>query len=348
MKYRDAGVDIEAGDEFVRRIKASVRQTFGPEVVSDLGSFGGVIRFPGPDPATLLVASIDGVGTKLLLAAELERLEHVGRDLVNHCVNDIAVLGARPFFFLDYIGCGRLEPARAATVVEGMVAACREQGMALIGGETAEMPGLYQPGHYDLVGAIVGLVARDRFVDGRGIAAGDRLIALGSSGLHTNGYSLARRALFEGGGHAPDDRPDGLAGSLADALLEPHRCYAPALRALDAARRLKGAAHITGGGIPGNLVRILPAGVEARIERSRWSIPPLFRIIAAAGAVEEAEMFRTFNMGVGMIVVVPADQVSASLAALAGAGETAFEIGAVVAAPAAPDGGVPAARVRID
>lgn len=347
MKYRDAGVDIDAGEDFVRRIKASVRQTFGPEVMSDLGSFGGVIRFPGPDPATLLVASIDGVGTKLLLAAELERLEHVGRDLVNHCVNDIAVHGARPFFFLDYIGCGRLEPARAALVVEGMAAACREQGMALIGGETAEMPGLYQPGHYDLVGAIVGLVAREAFIDGRGIAPGDRLVGLASSGLHTNGYSLARRALFAAGRHTPDDRPAELGRSLADALLEPHRCYAPALRVLAAAGWLKGAAHITGGGIPGNLVRILPGGVVARVERSRWSIPPLFRIIAAAGAVEEAEMFRTFNMGVGMIVVVPAGQTPATLAALTDAGETAFEIGEIAAAPAEPGGGLPAAEVRI-
>lgn len=330
MEYRDAGVDIDAGEDFVRRIRERVRSTFGPAVLTDLGSFGGVIRVPGPDPETLLVASIDGVGTKLLLAAELDRLDGVGRDLVHHCVNDIGVHGARPWFFLDYIGCGRLEPARAARLVEGMADACREQGCALIGGETAEMPGLYQPGHYDLVGAIVGFVRRADFVDGGGLLPGDRLIGLPSSGLHTNGYSLARRALFATGRYAPGDRPAGLDATLGEALLVPHRCYGGALRDLVDAGLLKGAAHITGGGIPGNLARILPKSVDARIERSRWSIPPLFRIIAAAGNVEDAEMFRTFNMGVGMILAVAPDRLDAVLARLDAAGEAPFELGAVV------------------
>jgi phosphoribosylformylglycinamidine cyclo-ligase len=326
MKYSDAGVDIGAGDDFVRRIKGMVRTTFGPEVVTDLGSFGGVIRFDVPDEDTLLVASIDGVGTKLLLAAELDRLDDVGRDLVNHCVNDIAVHGARPLFFLDYIGAGRLEPERAARLVAGMVAACRETGTALLGGETAEMPGLYQPGHYDLVGAIVGTVSRSRFVDGSTASPGDSLIGLASDGLHTNGYSLARRALFHAGGHQPADRPAELGESLADALLRPHRSYLVPLRGLISAGLLKGAAHITGGGIPGNLARILPDNVDARIE-ANWPIPPLFRIIARAGGVDEAEMFRTFNMGIGLIVVVSADAAGQVLRILADSGERAFPIG---------------------
>jgi phosphoribosylformylglycinamidine cyclo-ligase len=331
MKYRDAGVDIDAGEEFVRLIKPFVRTTFGPDVRTDLGSFGGVIRVTPLGRETLLVASIDGVGTKLLLAAELGRFENIGRDLVNHCVNDIAVHGARPLFFLDYIGAGRLVPEEAAVLVEGMAAACREQGAALLGGETAEMPGLYQPGHYDLVGAIVGVVAREKFVDGKGLEAGDRLIGLASDGLHTNGYSLARRALFDAGRHRPDDVPDGLGGaSLADALLAPHRCYAPALFALTDRGWLKGAAHITGGGIPGNLVRILPEGLDAVIDTARWSIPPLFRIIAAAGPVEREEMFRAFNMGVGMILATTAAHHAAALELLHDLGERPMPLGELV------------------
>lgn len=331
MKYRESGVDIDAGDEFVRRIKPFVQATCGPDVLSELGTFGGVIRVTPAGPDTLLVASIDGVGTKLLLAAELDRLEDVGRDLVHHCVNDIAVHGARPLFFLDYLGCGRLEPARAARMVEGMAAACREQGMALLGGETAEMPGLYQVGHYDLVGAIVGTVNRADFVDGAGIVPGDRLIGLPSDGLHTNGYSLARRALFAGGAHRPDERPAELGGlDLGAALLRPHRCYGPALAELVRAGRLKGAAHITGGGIPGNLRRILPAGVDARIDRGSWSIPPLFRMIGQAGPVDDDEMFRVFNMGVGMIAVVAAGDAEECLGSLRSAGHDAWLIGPVV------------------
>lgn len=329
MKYRDAGVDIDAGEAFVRRIKDSVRTTFGPAVVTDLGAFAGVIRLETGDPDLLLVASIDGVGTKLLLATETNRLEGVGRDLVHHCVNDIAVHGARPLFLLDYIGAGRLEPERAAVLVEGMAAACREQGIALLGGETAEMPGLYRPGDYDLVGAIVGTVRRSGFVDGGGIVPGDALVGLASDGLHTNGYSLARRALFEAGGFTLDDRPPELEGSLAEVLLRPHRCYAAALALLREAGWLKGAAHITGGGIPGNLARILPAGVDARVEVTRWSIPPVFRIIAAAGSVGVEEMFRTFNMGVGMVTVVPGDRAAEAAAALGGIGESAFLIGEI-------------------
>ena len=329
MKYRDAGVDIDAGEEFVRRIKGMVKTTFGPDVVTELGSFGGVIRFASQGDDALLVASIDGVGTKLLLASELNRLDDVGRDLVNHCVNDIAVHGARPLFFLDYIGAGRLDPGEGARLVTGMVEACREAGVALLGGETAEMPGLYQPGHYDLVGAIVGVTTRARFIDGSTIAPGDALIGLGSSGLHTNGYSLARRALFASGQFLPEDRPDGTEESLADLLLKPHRSYLEALRLLESRGWLKGAAHITGGGIPGNLPRILPDSVDAVVEPN-WPIPPVFRIIARAGEVELPEMFRTFNMGIGMIVVVPPHAAGDALTVLSGQGETAYPVGRVV------------------
>lgn len=340
MKYREAGVDIEAGEAFVRLIKPYVRKTFGPDVLTELGSFGGVIRVHPAGPDTLLVASIDGVGTKMLLAAEHDRLDDIGRDLVHHCVNDIAVHGAKPLLFLDYIGVGRLEPERAARIVAGMAAACATCGAALLGGETAEMPGLYQEGHYDLVGAIVGIVAREQFIDGKGITAGDRLIGLASSGLHTNGYSLARRALFDSGRHAPLYCPPELQGpSLLDALLQPHRCYLPSIQALVASGQLKGAAHITGGGIEGNLSRILPPDMDAVIDRGGWSIPPLFRIIAAAGPVEEAEMFRAFNMGVGLILAVDAADEEAALLRLTGLGESAFRLGSIVTG---------SGRVRID
>ncbi len=329
MKYSDAGVDIDAGDAFIRLIKPAVRKTFGPHVLSDLGSFGGVIRIVETGPDALLVASIDGVGTKLLLAAETGMLDDVGRDLVHHCVNDIAVHGARPLFFLDYIGAGRLEPERAAVLVTGMAAACAEQGMALLGGETAEMPGLYQPGHYDLVGAIVGTVQRPDFIDGSAVRPGDALIGIASNGLHTNGYSLARRALFEAGGLQPGDRPDGLDGTLAEVLLRPHLCYAPALRKLAGEGLLHGAAHITGGGIPGNLARILPGGTDAVIDRGGWSVPEIFRIIAAHGGVATEEMYRTFNMGAGLIAAVPEDGKEAALALLAEAGHDGFHAGRI-------------------
>ncbi len=340
MKYREAGVDIAAGEAFVRLIKPFVRTTFGPDVLTELGSFGGVIRVHPAGPDTLLVASIDGVGTKMLLAAEHDRLDDIGRDLVHHCVNDIAVHGAKPLLFLDYIGAGRLEPERAARMVAGMAAACVTHGAALLGGETAEMPGLYQEGHYDLVGAIVGIVARERFIDGKQVQAGDRLIGLASDGLHTNGYSLARRALFDSGRVGPLDTPPELQGpSLLDELLRPHRCYLPSIQALIESGLLKGAAHITGGGIEGNLARILPGEVDALVHRRGWSIPPLFRIIAAAGPISDSEMFRAFNMGVGLILVVKAADEEAALVLLSDLGETAFPLGSIVSG---------AGRVRFD
>ncbi len=323
--YRDAGVDLSAGEEAVRRIKGKVRETFGSNVLTELGSFGGVCTIPGGDPDLLLVSSIDGVGTKLKVAAMLGRYDTVGEDLVNHCTGDIGVHGADPLLFLDYIGMGKLEPEVVEQVVEGMVRGCRANGCALIGGETAEMPGVYTPPDLDLVGCIVGTVRREDFVDGSGIVPGDALLGFPSTGLHTNGYSLARRVLFEAAGLHPDDEVPGSKVPLGDALLAVHRSYRPVFQALRGI--LKGAAHITGGGIPGNLSRILPPGIDARVDRSAWRIPPLFGLIARYGDVPPDEMTRTFNLGVGLVAAVPAARADE---ALAGAGLGAFVVGEAV------------------
>jgi phosphoribosylformylglycinamidine cyclo-ligase len=306
IRYRDAGVDLKAGEEAVRRIKGRVAETFGPHVLTELGTFGGVCTIPGGDPDLLLVSSIDGVGTKLKVAAMLGRFDTVGEDLINHCTGDIGVHGAEPLLFLDYVGMGRLEPEVLEQVVEGMVRGCRANGCALIGGETAEMPGVYAPPDFDLVGCIVGTVRRQDFVDGSGIAPGDVFLGFPSTGLHTNGYSLARRILFEAAELHPDDEVPGTKVPLGDALLAVHRSYRPVFGALRGV--MKGAAHITGGGIPGNLSRILPPGIDARVDRESWRIPPLFGLIAQYGDVPLDEMTRTFNLGVGLVVAVAADR----------------------------------------
>jgi phosphoribosylformylglycinamidine cyclo-ligase len=325
-RYRDAGVDIDAGDEAVRRIKRVVRSTFGPNVVTEIGSFAGASTVPGADPDILLLASMDGVGTKIKVAGRLGRYDTVGQDLVNHCVGDIGVHGADPLFFLDYVGSGRLDPEMVEQIVIGLAQACRENGCALIGGETAEMPGIYAPGDFDLVGCIVGTVRRDAFVDGSTLAPGDALLGFPSTGLHTNGFSLARKVLFEDGKLDPASPVPGSGVPLGDALLAVHRSYLPVFRALKGIAT--GFAHITGGGIPGNLNRILPPGTAARIDRSRWTIPPLFRLIAETGRVPEDDCFRTFNMGIGLIAGVPAARREE---ALARAGAEAVELGEVVA-----------------
>lgn len=302
MRYRDAGVDIDAGDEAVRRIREKTRSTFGPEVVTGRGDFAGVYRLPTSDDSVMLVASMDGVGTKLKVAARAGRYDTVGEDLVNHCVGDIAVHGAEPRFFLDYVGMGRLEPTVVESVVEGLARACRENGCALIGGETAEMPGVYQAGDLDLVGCIVGTVSPDAWVDGSTLVPGDALLGIPSTGLHTNGYSLARRVVFETMGLGPEDDLPGTGQSVGDALLAVHRSYLPPLRALRGI--VKGAAHITGGGLPGNLSRILPPGTAARIDRGSWTVPVLFRVLAENGRVPVDDLYRTCNMGVGLVVGV--------------------------------------------
>ena len=324
MDYKTSGVDIDAGHETVRRIKGLARSTFTAGVLSEIGSFGGLFRLePGRYADPVLVASADGVGTKLKVAFLADRHDTVGEDLVNHCVNDILVQGARPLFFLDYLATGRLAPAVAEQIVAGIARGCRANGCALLGGETAEMPGFYAAGEYDLAGFIVGVVDREQVVDGKRLEAGDRLIGLPSNGLHTNGYSLARTIVFDAQGLGVTDRISELGLSVADALLAVHRSYLPVIEPLLAERGLvRGLAHITGGGITDNLPRIFPPGLGAVIRRGAWQVPPLFRFLEAAGGVPADDMYRTFNMGIGLIVAcAPADE-AAVLQRLRSAGET--------------------------
>jgi phosphoribosylformylglycinamidine cyclo-ligase len=305
LDYKASGVDIDAGNETVRRIKALARSTFTAGVLSEIGSFGGLFRLdPEGWKQPILVASADGVGTKLKVAFLADSHRTIGLDLVNHCVNDILVQGARPLFFLDYLAAGRLQPAIAEQVVEGLARGCRENGCALLGGETAEMPGFYADGEYDLAGFIVGAVESDTLVDGRSITVGDLLIALPSSGLHTNGYSLARRIVFEHLGLKIDSIvPELGALTVGEALLIPHRSYLHSVYPLIVRGAIKGLAHITGGGITDNLPRILPDGVAARVHRGSWEIPPLFDWLQRSGDVPPEDMLRTFNMGIGLIAV---------------------------------------------
>ncbi len=333
MDYKQAGVDIEAGNEVVRRIRSLARGTFTPGVLSEIGSFGGLFRLDSagvPDP--VLVASADGVGTKLRVAFMAGRHTTIGADLVNHCVNDILVQGAQPLFFLDYLATGRLDPAVAVQVVEGLAAACRTNGCALLGGETAEMPGFYADGEYDVAGFIVGAVARDRLIDGRAIRPGDVLIGLPSSGLHTNGYSLARRIVFEEAGLGIESMLPGVGRRAGEALLVPHRSYLPVVRPLLGSGAIKGMAHITGGGLTDNLPRVFPEGTSPVIDRSTWTPPPLFTFLQDAGQVPDEDMLRTFNMGIGLVIVCARDAAAEVLAGLADAGEPgALTIGSVAA-----------------
>ncbi|MBM3772855.1 MAG: phosphoribosylformylglycinamidine cyclo-ligase [Acidimicrobiia bacterium] len=331
MDYRQSGVDIDAGNETVRRIKSLARATFTRGVLSDIGSFGGLFALdPLQFREPVLVSSADGVGTKLKVAFMTGRHDTIGADLVNHCVNDILVQGASPLFFLDYLATSRLSPDVAEQVIAGVARACGENGCALIGGETAEMPGFYADGEYDIAGFIVGAVERASIVDGRRVAPGDVLIGLQSSGLHTNGYSLARRVLFDVAGLSPSTHQAELGMSVGEALLATHRSYLRPVRPLLAATLVKGMAHITGGGITENLPRVLPAGCGAVVDRRTWTVPPLFRLIQRLGRVEDAEMLRAFNMGVGLIVVCGERDTQAVFDGLTAAGEgTAAVIGAV-------------------
>jgi phosphoribosylformylglycinamidine cyclo-ligase len=304
MDYKSSGVDIDAGTETVRRIKSLAKSTFTPGVLSEIGSFGGLFRLdPGAWKDPVLVSSADGVGTKLKVAFLANEHRTIGVDLVNHCVNDILVQGARPLFFLDYLATGKLQPEVAAHIVDGLARACRENGCALLGGETAEMPGFYRDGEYDLAGFIVGAVDQETLIDGRSIAAGDVVIGLPSTGLHTNGYSLARQVVFEHLGLSVDTRIEEFGETIGTALLRPHRSYLNALYPLVARGAIKGMAHITGGGITDNLPRILPAGTGARIDTSSWVVPPIFQWLQRAGDVPDEDMRRTFNMGIGMVLV---------------------------------------------
>jgi len=335
MDYKDSGVDIDAGNEVVQRIRALAKRTFTPGVLSDIGSFGGLFALPSAGVREpVLVASADGVGTKLRVAFMTAVHDTIGRDLVNHCVNDILVQGARPLFFLDYLATGRLEPDVAVKIVDGLASACRDNGCALLGGETAEMPGFYADGEYDVAGFIVGLVDRARVVDGRSIRAGDRLIAIPSSGLHTNGYSLARRIAFELAGLAVDDVVPELGGTIGEALLVPHRSYLRLIEPLLETGRIKGMAHITGGGITDNLPRVLPENLEAVIDRGSWDVLPVFQWLQRQGNVPDADMMRTFNMGIGLIVVCAPEHSAQMLDDLVRAGEAgAREIGRIENGP---------------
>jgi phosphoribosylformylglycinamidine cyclo-ligase len=304
MDYKSSGVDIDAGNETVRRIRGLARSTFTSGVLSDIGSFGGLFQLEtGRYKHPVLVSSADGVGTKLKVAFLADRHDTVGVDLVNHCVNDILVQGAEPLFFLDYLATGRLSPRVAESIVGGMAVACRDNNCALLGGETAEMPGIYADGEYDLAGFIVGVVDRERLINGRAIAVGDVLVGVPSSGLHTNGYSLARKIAFELLGLRVDSHVAALGTTVGEAFLTPHRSYLPLVQPLLDQGRIKGMAHITGGGITDNLPRILPHGTAAQVRVSSWEVPPLFRWLQESGHVPFDDMMRTFNMGVGLIIV---------------------------------------------
>jgi phosphoribosylformylglycinamidine cyclo-ligase len=340
--YRSAGVDIDAQDRALATVKELVRSTVVPGVLSELGGFGGLFALSRELREPVLAASADGVGTKLMVAKLAGDFSTVGRDLVNHCVNDILVQGARPLFVLDYVGAGVLEPEQVVALVGGVAAGCRENGCALLGGETAEMPGFYQPGDYELVGFIVGAAERDRLLGPARVGVGDALIGLPSAGLHTNGYSLARRVLFDQLGLQIDDRLPAPASSgtgergamptVREALLAPHVSYlAPLSGLLDHHPGLHAMAHVTGGGLTDNVPRSLPAGCRARIRLASWTVPPLFRLLGGLGSVADDEMRRVFNLGVGMVLVVATGARDEVLEHLARAGCPGFELGEVVA-----------------
>jgi phosphoribosylformylglycinamidine cyclo-ligase len=328
ITYRDAGVDIDAGDALVEAIKPFAKRTMRPEVLAGIGGFGALAEIPKKYREPVLVSGTDGVGTKLKLAFQLGVHDTVGIDLVAMSVNDVLTLGAEPIFFLDYFACGRLDVAVATDVVKGIARGCELAGCALIGGETAEMPGMYAEGEYDLAGFAVGVVEKGAIVDGRGITPGDAVIGLASSGAHSNGYSLVRKILARA---QPDFKADFHGRSLGSALLEPTRIYVKPMLGLMRQLPVKGMAHITGGGLVENVPRVLPETVKAAILRSSWPMPDLFRWLQREGGVAEAEMLRVFNCGIGMVVVVAPEHADAAVRALSGAGETAYRIGRIEA-----------------
>jgi phosphoribosylformylglycinamidine cyclo-ligase len=336
VTYADAGVDIDAGEEAVERIVAGAKKTHIPGVLGGVGGFGGLFALKDAlvsleDP--VLVSGTDGVGTKLLVAVLADKHDTIGQDLVAMCVNDVLTTGARPLFFLDYYATGKLLPQHMASVVLGIAKACEQSGCALIGGETAELPGLYEGKHYDLAGFAVGAVDRKKIVDGTQVKPGDLIVGLSSSGLHSNGYSLARRVILDVMKKGIHDKLGGAAGdkTVADVMLEPTRLYVkPILKLLESGARVHAMAHITGGGIPMNLTRSFPAGTAAVVDPSTWTEPPIFRVLREGGPVEEAEMRRTFNCGIGFCVVLPKDDADRAIALLAAQGEEARVIGEVV------------------
>ncbi|HZS70459.1 MAG TPA: phosphoribosylformylglycinamidine cyclo-ligase [Candidatus Acidoferrum sp.] len=330
MKYADAGVNIAVADEAKQRIRHHASRTFTSAVLGGIGGFGALFALDKKKwKEPVLVSSADGVGTKLKVAMAMGVHSTVGGDLVNHCVNDILVQGAEPLFFLDYLAMGRLEPHIVEQLVEGMSRACRKAACALIGGETAEMPGFYAPGEYDLAGFIVGAVERSKLLTGKRVKPGDALIALPSAGLHTNGFSLARKLLFDVAKLKPDTYVAEVGNKIGAELLKPHLCYAPALKTLLARGWISALAHITGGGIPGNLPRVLPSGVKAVVDLESWPVPPIFKYLAKLGKIETDELLQSFNMGVGMILVVPPGDVRSVEADLKRRREKFFRIGRI-------------------
>ncbi len=330
LTYADAGVSFEAESEAITRLKRLVQTTHRPEVLSDIGSFGGLFALKTYQEP-VLVSSTDSVGTKLKVAFKAGRHDTVGYDIVAHCGNDIVVQGAEPLFFLDYIGISKVEPAVIEGIVSGLAAGCREIGCALIGGEIAELSDIYTLGEYDLVGTVVGAVEKTNVITGERIASGDQLIGLGATGLHTNGFSLVRRIVFDRCGYDVDTYLPELSATVGDALLATHKSYVKSILELREVCQIKGIAHITGGGLPANVLRILPDGCVADIRKGTWEIPPIFPFLQEKGHVEEAEMYRVFNMGIGMVVILAPDAVDAALASLNASGESTYLIGEVVA-----------------
>ena len=329
--YRQAGVDIDAGNEFVRRIKPFVRSTFRPEVLTDLGGFGGLFKLQADRyKEPVLVSGTDGVGTKLKIAFLMDKHDTVGIDLVAMCVNDIIVSGAEPLFFLDYFATGKLAVSKGEAVVRGIAEGCKQAGCALIGGETAEMPSFYPEGEYDLAGFAVGVVDKPKIIDGATIKPGDVLVGLASTGLHSNGFSLARRALFEDGGLDVRSKLTDLDRPLGEVLLTPTRIYAKQVLALAAEFHVKGIAHITGGGLTENLPRVFPKNCKARLRRGSWPVPQIFPLIKKIGRVDEAEMYRVFNMGIGLVLIVSAGDADAVIAKAAALGDAGYKIGEMV------------------
>jgi phosphoribosylformylglycinamidine cyclo-ligase len=334
VTYKDSGVNIDAGNEAVRRMKGFVRSTFNKNVLGDLGSFGGLFRFDkGAYREPILVSSTDGVGTKIMVAAKAGVYHTIGQDLVNHCVNDILVQGATPLFFLDYFATGKLQPKVTAEVVRGLTIACKEQKTVLIGGETAEMPGLYAPGDFDLAGTIVGVVDRKDLITGEKVRVGDVIIGLASSGMHTNGYSLARKVLLERAKLPLHRKHPRLGKTLAQALLAPHRCYATVMLPLRKQVDVHAMAHLTGGGFTENIPRVLPEGCRAVIRKDAWKVPELFQMIVDLGGVPEADAFRTLNMGIGLVFMVSEAQADKALAGLKKLGTQGRVLGRVEKGP---------------
>jgi phosphoribosylformylglycinamidine cyclo-ligase len=329
LTYAQSGVDIDAGNRFIRRIKKAVRSTFSREVIGDIGAFGGFFdaRFR-EYKSPVLVSSVDGVGTKLLVAQSIGKHDTVGEDLVNHCVNDILVCGAKPLYFLDYFATGRVEPGIADQVIAGFVRGCKRNGCALIGGETAEMPGMYGANEYDLSGTIVGVVEKKDILDGRKVKKGDVLVGLPSTGLHTNGYSLARAVLFPR--FSPADRVDELDDTVGNTLLRVHRSYLRVVTALRQRFPVHALAHITGGGILGNTMRVLRGGLRLHVHWDAWKRPPIFELIQRTGDVPEEDMRQTFNLGIGLVMIVPRKRASEMVVFLRRKKQPAFEIGEVV------------------